>query len=161
MNDRLLNETLAADETVCAASLDVMLHAVRRRRRNRRIRRAGMAAVIVAAVTLFYASHRPHRKAPQVATAPVPPASVSIVVTVPLAPERIVATPPGMVATVQTVSSTVPRVVTGDTPPAGLNVDDDGLFAFLGGRPIAIVRPKGAPAELLLLDDRTIAGSRH
>ena len=61
----------------------------------------------------------------------------------------------GIVERIASEPNNVPRVLKGDTATPALNIDDAGLFMLLAGHSVAIIRPPGARAELLLLDAAT------
>lgn len=152
---RLLEDTLAADESFREASLETTLRAVRQRRQTRQHQRASLVAggvLLAGAAAMFYASHRGPAVSPAPSVTVATSGGASILSTVPLRPETVVTTRLGGVDLVASEPLSVLRVTTGDTAVPALNIDDAGLFTLLAGRPAAIVRPKGARAELLLLD---------
>lgn len=152
---RLLEDTLASDETFRASSLEATLHAVRERRRTRRHQRAALTVcglLMVGGGSIYFASrHTPELPFPPMAVSPGS-GRISMVNTVPLPPEAMVTTQRGSVDTVASAPSGNLRVTTGDRGIPDLQIDDTSLFTLLAGRPAAIVRPKGGQAELLLLD---------
>ena len=156
--NRLLDDTLAGDENFRATSLETTLRAVRQRRRTRQRRRVllALAAVLVAgALGVFHASQRGPVIGPQFSAKSSPSGGISFVTTKPLPAEAVVATRLGIVERIASEPNNVPRVLKGDTATPALNIDDAGLFMLLAGHSVAIIRPPGARAELLLLDAAT------
>jgi len=152
---RLLEDTLASDETFRASSLEATLHAIRERRATRRRQRAVLmvCGLLMAGAGAMYLAIRHSDEVSFLPIAVLPRSSrISLVSTVPLRPEAIVTTQRDSVDTVASVPWPKLRVTTGDKAIPDLQIDDTSLFTLLAGRPAAIVRPKGGRAELLLLD---------
>jgi hypothetical protein len=151
---RLLEDTLAPDETLRLTSLEATLQAVRERRAARHRQRAALVAcalLIAGAGFMYFASRH-------TADLPFPPMAISpgsgqvgMISTVSLPPEALVITQGG-VDTVASVPSASLRITTGDRTLRDLQIDDTSLFTLLAGRPAAIVRPRSGQAELLLFD---------
>ena len=115
-----------------------------------------VAAVLAAgAAGIFYTSQRDPAVVPQFAEKLSPSGGISFVTTKPLPAEAVVATRLGIVERIASEPNNVPRVLKGDTATPALNIDDAGLFMLLAGHSVAIIRPPGARAELLLLDAAT------
>jgi hypothetical protein len=87
---------------------------------------------------------------PEVAVAP-PPGGSAVVSSRPLAASMLVETSVRSVSVIESDVSSVTLVETVAVAPLVPSIDDTELYAMLAGRPFAIVRPKDAPAELLLL----------
>ncbi len=148
--ERLLNDVLS--EGVPAgfreALLGQTLRLARRRRWSRRARSAGGAlAVLALLVTLLWRSLPPRQLTPEVTniaarvvrTRPLP--ENELVPTRPLAPDRLVST---------AASATV--VQTPATDGQFRVIDDHGLLAFVGDRPVALVRRSPHSAELVFVN---------
>ena len=155
-SERLLDDVLADDPGFDAATLDATLIAVRRWRVTRFRRRVALGAS-VALLTLFAAilrpwfSERDGRPADSDVAVAAPPGGSAVVSSRPLAASMLVETSVRSVSVIESDGSSVTLVETVAVAPLVPRIDEAELYTILAGRPFAIVRPKDAPAELLLL----------
>ncbi|HKS37361.1 MAG TPA: hypothetical protein VJW76_09245 [Verrucomicrobiae bacterium] len=146
----LLDDVLgdAAPEDFRAALLDQTLRQVQRRRRVRRWNRglAASAGLILVSVTcwkLFWPG-------PRLIESRAP--ALVVIHSRPLDPSMVVETKPGAVSMVVSSDSTFALVETGRSRSQFREIDDEGLLAFMHGKPVALVRHGPNQAELIFLN---------
>ena len=153
--ERLLNDVLNDLGEFRSETLARTLRQVRRRKQRQRWNR-GLQAVACAAVSALVCWRiiRPTVIAP--ARAPV----LVVVHSRPLDPSMIVTTRAGSVNFVASSPSTYALVETGATTGLFKEIDDEGLFALLHGRPAALVRRGPNRVELIFLNPADENGFR-
>ena len=72
----------------------------------------------------------------------------------------VVETKPGMVSVVVSSASTFALVETGRSRSQFREIDDEGLLAFMQGKPVALVRHGPNQAELIFLNPEDEKGFR-
>jgi hypothetical protein len=147
---QLLDDVLgdAAPEDFRAGLLDQTLRQVRRRRRVRRWNRsiAAAAGLIVVSLTLWKMISPGSKLMEQRVPALV------VIHSRPLDSSMVVETEPGAVNLVVSSASNLALVETGRRRSQFREIDDEGLLAFMQGKPVALVRHGPNQAELIFLN---------
>jgi hypothetical protein len=155
-SERLLNEVLSEDAGFKSSSLDATLQAVRHRRAIRHRARVALGtgvAMLALSATVFrpWVSQREGKAEDSGAAVVAPPDRSGVVSSKPLAASMLVETSTRSVTVIESEAASVTLVETVAVSPLLPRIDDAELYVMLAGHPIAIVRLKDAPAELLLL----------
>jgi len=149
-SQQLLDDVLsdAAPADFRAALLDQTLRQVRHRRRVQRWNRnlAAAAGLVLVSLTCW----KIFQPASELIESRVP--ALVVIHSRPLDPSILVETKPGAVNVVVSSTSTFASVETGRSRSQFQEIDDEGLLAFMQGKPVALVRHGPNQAELIFLN---------
>jgi hypothetical protein len=158
---QLLDDVLSDTGDFRVSLLDATLHAVRRRRQTRQRNRwlLGITTAALAASALIVNPwlHPPALKSTDSAAAP-PPMRLALVSSTPLRGSMLVESSADSVEFVNSQPETVMLVETRREGPRVREINDAELLALMARGTAAIVRPKGGPAELVVLAAADQAG---